>query len=276
MTVQLYVGRLGNNVRRNEMMDHFSRFGHVDDVRVCGEYGFIYVTDNSTADKILGEQHTINGMRVLVEEARGSRDDRRIERRPRYDSRDRHPRDRERYDSRDRYYRDRERYDSRDRYYRERDRSPGGRWDSGDYYRDREYPRDARRKRLERRRNPRQHEFRVVVENLPKMAVWSDLKQLSNEKGFSPIFTKITAAGDMGFVDFATQDEMERAIEALDGQEIRSTKITARKFEHKLRRDRDPMDIQEMPAAQGDKMEEAGMNPHVNYDDVDQRAYSPN
>jgi RNA recognition motif. (a.k.a. RRM, RBD, or RNP domain) len=74
MTVQLYVGRLRSRVGRNELLEYFSQMGGVSDARVYGDYGFIYLSDTSVADKILSTQHEINGEGVTVEEARGGRD----------------------------------------------------------------------------------------------------------------------------------------------------------------------------------------------------------
>lgn len=129
------------------------------------------------------------GSRLIVEVARGRR------------------RGGERSRSRSPAYRDRRRY-SRSPPRRDR----GGGYGSGGYGGDR----DRRRERG----RARSTQWRLIVENLPPRCSWQDLKDYFR-KTAEVTYTEVSRDRDNeGLVDFATQEDMERALKELDGQEM--------------------------------------------------------
>jgi RNA recognition motif. (a.k.a. RRM, RBD, or RNP domain) len=108
-----------------------------------------------------------------------------------------------------------------------------------------------------------------VIENIPRSALWSDLRSLATSNGLVPLFTKLVSNNEVGFIDFGSKEEMARAIERLDGAELGENRIVARAFEHRRGEERRAkMDVQ------GEGREETE-TPSINYDDVDQREYDP-
>jgi len=66
-------------------------------------------------------------------------------------------------------------------------------------------------------------DHRVFVDNLPVRTSWQDLKDLMRKAG-EVIFTKVDRRGH-GLAEFATREDMERAIREIDGMDLEGGKI---------------------------------------------------
>lgn len=73
--MQLYIGGIDPQTDERQLYDYFSKFGHIESVKLYTKYGFVS-TDQETGDKILKEPHVFENKTLAVEIAKGEKQDR--------------------------------------------------------------------------------------------------------------------------------------------------------------------------------------------------------
>lgn len=244
--MQLFVGRIPNSVRYDELYEYFSKFGKVRELRLKESYGFLEFEIDSVATKVLEEKHMIGDFEIHVEVASDNRRGGSFRSRtPPYRSRSPDYRTR------------RPRYHSRspERRRRERSRSPSymSEWSQRRYrssgferrspcdycdrcekhgryrrrYRDELFKRGKRSFDYSRHPNNR---LKIVLDNIGEGVRQQDLVDLARRYDFEPTFTRITSNGKHGIIEFSTTDEREDALGKLDGVELLGQIVAARPY----------------------------------------------
>jgi RNA recognition motif-containing protein len=181
----------------------FGKHGRIKDCTIKQKFGFVEYEDERDADDAIKslDGTSLDGEIISVEKAHGGRG--------------RRDRDRDRDGHRDR---DRDRGD-RDRGYRDRgDRDRGDR-DRGD--------RDRRRKSFSKYTPPRNTDYRVIVEDIPRNCNWKDIKDHFRECGnvcFADV-RKDKGGKEFGIVEFKHYEDMKRALRDLNRTKIRGSTI---------------------------------------------------
>lgn len=117
--------------------------------------------------------------------------------------------------------------------------NPNGRRDRNDDRRDdrrdrgRDYDRRDRGRGYDRRDSERgssrpavrHSDYRCMISNLPESASWQDLKDCMRSAG-EVLFTSTDRRGN-GTVEFATKEDMYRAVDQLNGTEFKNRRDTA-------------------------------------------------
>lgn len=228
--MQLFVGRIPNSIRYDELYEYFTKFGKIRELRLKESYGFLKFELDEIAEKVLEEKHMIGDFEIYVEVAGDNR------------------REGESFRSR---YRSR----SPERRGRERSRSPPytSEWSHRGYrlstperrspcdycdrcerhgryrrrYRD-EFPRREKRG-FDYSRHPN-NRLKIVLDNISENVRQQDLVDLAKRYNFEPTFSRITANGKHGIIEFSTIDEREDALGKLDGIEFMGKIVAARPY----------------------------------------------
>ena len=244
--MQLFVGRIPNTVRYDELYDYFSKYGRIKELRLKDSYGFLsYEEGVVPAEKVLGEKHVIDGFNICVETTGDERD-------AEYGLRNRSPEYRQRMpkpyqEQTDGRYGRRgmqQSYDpewSRKRYrtpFQDARRSPcdycdrcerhgrygrGGYRDRGDFFK-------RERKSVEYGGGYLSNRFKVVLDNIAENVMQHDLVDFARRYGLEPTFARITANGNHGIVEFSTFEEKEDALERLNGVEFMGQIVSSRPY----------------------------------------------
>jgi len=196
---RVFIGRLAPRIRESDVERFFKGFGKLRDINLKNGYGFVEFDDGRDADDAVYELNNreLCGGRVTVEHARG---------RPRAGERDRY--DDRRGGDRGGYRGDRDRYDDRG--------GRGGGAGRVNYYESRA---------ISKYGPPTRTKYRVIVENLSTRVSWQDLKDYLREAGEVTYADAHKHRKNEGVVDFATYDDMRRAIDKMDNTEINGRKI---------------------------------------------------
>jgi len=206
---RVFIGRLTHRARESDVERFFKGYGKLRDVSLKNGYGFVEFDDARDAEDAVYELNNreICGERVTIEHAKGT---------PRsgggggyrgggdYGRRDSH--------------RDSYRDSYRDRGY---DRGGYGGQRRTNYYDSR-----AIGKRGGRTYGPPvRTKYRVIVENLSSRVSWQDLKDYLREAGEVTYADAHKHRQNEGVVDFATYDDMKRAIDKMDDTELNGRRI---------------------------------------------------
>ncbi|CAK8688862.1 unnamed protein product [Clavelina lepadiformis] len=188
---RIFVGRLSYRARESDIEKFFKGFGRINEINIKTGFCFVEFDDPRDADDAVYEMNnqTLCGERVTVEHAKGA---------PRrggggYGGHDRGGYDRGRDYGRDhgRDYRDSGRYNSRQ----------------------------------SRFAPPMRTDYRVIVENLSSRVSWQDLKDYLRQAGEITYADAHKHRRNEGVVDFASYDDMKKAIEKLDNTELSGRNI---------------------------------------------------
>merc|ERR1711937_66623 len=214
----VWMGGLPERVRSREIEDFFKGYGRILDVAIKSKYAFIEFEDERDADDAIRDldDRRLNGSRVRLEKSKGCKD--------KYVDFQRTGRVRYRSYSREvspgrRRYRSRSGGPS----YRSRSRSRSPR--RGSSRRENFYQKPAYKKYGA----PEKTKWTVEVDNLSSRCSWQDLKDFMRKAGE---VTYGDAHGDCGknrgVVCYEREEEMQRAVDELDGREIngRAVKLT--------------------------------------------------
>ena len=202
---RVFVGRLSYRVRESDVERFFKGFGRINEISMKTGFCFVEFDDIRDAEDAVYEMNnkTLCGDRVTVEHAKGA------------------PRSRAGgYGG------------GYDRYDRGRDYGGGGR----DYrdYRDNNRSRDyggggggggGSRNSSSKFAPPMRTDYRVIVENLSSRVSWQDLKDYLRDAGEITYADAHTHRRNEGVVDFATYDDMKRAMDKLNNTELKGRKI---------------------------------------------------
>jgi transcription initiation factor TFIID subunit 15 len=73
--------------------------------------------------------------------------------------------------------------------------------------------------------------FRILVSNMPEGAEWQDLKDFAGQKGFEVTYANVFQRENngTGVLDFATEDELNKALDELNGLDFRGNPIVLEK-----------------------------------------------
>jgi len=195
---RVFIGRLNHRARESDVERFFKGYGKLRDISLKNGYGFVQFDDARDAEDAVYELNNreICGERVTIEHAKGT---------PRsgggggfrggFGRRDSH---------RDSY---------RDRGY---DRGGYGGGRRTNYY-------DSRA--IGKYGPPVRTKYRVIVENLSSRVSWQDLKDYLREAGEVSYADAHKHRQNEGVVDFATYDDMKRAIEKMDDTELNGRRI---------------------------------------------------
>jgi len=201
---RVFIGRLTHRARESDVERFFKGYGKLRDVSLKNGYGFVEFDDARDAEDAVYELNNreICGERVTIEHAKGT---------PRsgggggyrgggdYGRRDSH--------------RDSYRDSYRDRGY---DRGGYGGQRRTNYY-------DSRA--IGKYGPPVRTKYRVIVENLSSRVSWQDLKDYLREAGEVTYADAHKHRQNEGVVDFATYDDMKRAIDKMDDTELNGRRI---------------------------------------------------
>merc|ERR1712048_635579 len=219
----VYIGGLSEYVRTRDIEDFFKGYGKILDINLKAKYGFIEFEDKYDATDAVKDLNDtrLGGERVKLEMSKGCKD--------KYRDFQRNGRVRYRSFSRE-VSPGRRRYRSRSRggggYGRSRSRSR-----SRGYRSRRDSPRDKRRtfydKPAYRKYGaPEKTKWTVEVDNLSSRCSWQDLKDFMRKAGE---VTYGDAHGEIGknrgVVCYEREDEMQRAVDELDGREINQKEV---------------------------------------------------
>jgi len=194
---RVFIGRLTYKARESDVERFFKGFGRIRDISLKNGYGFVEFEDPRDADDAVYELNNreILGERVTVEHAKGV------------------PRSggggirshRSDYGRSDRY--------ERSSHYKSSSRDERGRIN---YYESRA---------ISKYGPPVRTKYRVIVENLSTRVSWQDLKDYLREAGEVTYADAHKHRQNEGVVDFASYDDMKRAIEKMDNTEINGRRI---------------------------------------------------
>lgn len=233
--MQLFIGQIPNSIRYDELFEHFSKFGKVDELRLKDSYGFLRFEQDSIAEKALGEKHVVGGFNLHVEVAGNNR--RGDAPRARSPYRSRAPRTRgespERRGGSPSYAPEW----SRKRY---RSPPPDRRKSPCDYCdrceRHGRYRRDYRddfpkreKKNFDYGGHPN-NRMKIVIDNIGENVGQRDLVEFVRQYNFEPTFTRVTANGSHGIIEFSTAEEKEDALQKLNGVEFMGRTVAARPY----------------------------------------------
>ncbi|OAG31948.1 splicing factor, arginine/serine-rich 4/5/6 [Nematocida displodere] len=73
--MQLYIGGIGRHTEESQVFQYFSQFGQIDGVKLYKSYGFL-TADQEVGERILREKHTLGEVELVVEEAKGRKQER--------------------------------------------------------------------------------------------------------------------------------------------------------------------------------------------------------
>jgi len=212
----VWMGGLPERVRSRDIEDFFQGYGKILDVSIKTKFAFIEFDDRRDAEDAVKDldDKKLNGTRVKLELSKGCKD--------KYRDFQRTGRVRYRSFSRE-VSPSRRRYRSRSDGRRSRSRSRSPRRGGRETF----YSKPAYRKYGA----PEKTKWTVEVDNLSSRCSWQDLKDFMRKAGE---VTYGDAHGEIGknrgVVCYETQDDMERAVDELDGREIngRDVKLTAK------------------------------------------------
>jgi len=217
----VWMGGLPERVRSRDIEDFFKGYGKILDVSLKTKFAFIEFDDKHDAEDAVRDldDKRLNGSRVRLEMSKGCKD--------KYRDFQRTGRVRYRSFSRS-LSQDRRRFRSRSPKGRgrSRSRSPRGRGGGGNR-RETFFNKPAYRKYGA----PEKTKYTVEVDNLSSRCSWQDLKDFMRKAGE---VTYGDAHGEIGknrgVVCFERKEDMERAVDDLDGREIngREVKLTAK------------------------------------------------
>jgi RNA recognition motif-containing protein len=233
--MQLFIAQIPTSIRYNELYDHFSKFGKVDELRLKDSYGFLRYELDSVAEKALEEKHVIAGFNIHVEAASNDRRGDTFRSRSPYRSRG----SRYRGESPERrggspgsapqWPRKRYRSPTSDRR-----RSPCDYCDRcerhGRYRRDYRDDFPKREKRAFDYAGHPNNRMKIVLDNIGENVGQRDLVEFLRQYNFEPTFTRITANGSHGIVEFATMEEKEEALSKLNGADFMGRVVTVRPY----------------------------------------------
>jgi len=198
---RVFIGRLNHRARESDVERFFKGYGKLRDISLKNGYGFVQFDDARDAEDAVYELNNreICGERVTIEHAKGT------------------PRSgggggggyRGGFGGRRDSYRD----SYRDRGY---DRGGYGRGGRTNYY-------DSRA--IGKYGPPVRTKYRVIVENLSSRVSWQDLKDYLREAGEVSYADAHKHRQNEGVVDFATYDDMKRAIDKMDDTELNGRRI---------------------------------------------------
>jgi len=222
----VWMGGLPERVRSRDIEDFFKGYGKILDVSLKTKFAFIEFDDQRDAEDAVRDldDKRLNGSRVRLEMSKGCKD--------KYRDFQRTGRVRYRSFSRSvsadkRRYRSRSRGGGRSRSRSPRGRGGGGGGRGGGGRRETFFNKPAYRKYGA----PEKTKYTVEVDNLSSRCSWQDLKDFMRKAGE---VTYGDAHGEIGknrgVVCFERKDDMERAVEDLDGRDIngREVKLTAK------------------------------------------------
>jgi len=197
---RVFIGRLNHRARESDVERFFKGYGKLRDISLKNGYGFVQFDDARDAEDAVYELNNreICGERVTIEHAKGT------------------PR------SGGGGYRGGGGFGRRDSYrdsYRDRGYDRGG-YGGGqrrtNYY-------DSRA--IGKYGPPVRTKYRVIVENLSSRVSWQDLKDYLREAGEVSYADAHKHRQNEGVVDFATYDDMKRAIDKMDDTELNGRRI---------------------------------------------------
>jgi len=204
-TTRVYVGRLPSGVRDSDVEKFFKGFGRIREITLKEGYGFIEFNDRRDAEDAVYELNgkELCGDRIIVEHAKPPG-----ERRERGGG-----------------SRGRGGFGDRDRYSGGRDSRDGG--SRGGGYRSNSGPAGGFDRFRNNTRNPAPPRtgHRVVVENLSSRVSWQDLKDYMRKAGEVIYADAHKLRPNEGIVEFASADDMKKAISTLDDSELSGRRI---------------------------------------------------
>jgi len=198
---RVFIGRLNHRARESDVEKFFKGYGRLRDISLKNGYGFVQFDDARDAEDAVYELNNreICGERVTIEHAKGT---------PRSGGGGGYRGGSGGFGRRDSY---RDSY--RDRGY---DRGGYGGGRRTNYY-------DSRA--IGKYGPPVRTKYRVIVENLSSRVSWQDLKDYLREAGDVSYADAHKHRQNEGVVDFATYDDMKRAIEKMDDTELNGRRI---------------------------------------------------
>lgn len=247
--MQLFIGRVPSSISYDELYDYFSKFGKINELRLKESYGFLRYEQDSVAEKVVEEKHKINEFEIHVEAASNGRKFQGADYRPRSPPRY-HPQSPVyRPGPRDMRYRPRspERMRGRSPPYapdwaRKRYRSPTPERSPCDYCdrceRHGRYGRGYRDVFSKREKRNMDYggpgrfssQMKIVLDNIGENVGQRDLFDFVERYNLKPTFTKVTASGNHGIVEFGTVEEKEDALNKLNGVEFMGRVVSARPY----------------------------------------------
>lgn len=76
-----------------------------------------------------------------------------------------------------------------------------------------------------REANVRRGQFRLIVSNLPPNTSWQDLKDIGREHGRISFADVDASRPDEGIIEYDNRDDFERALDRIEGMELRGNKL---------------------------------------------------
>ncbi|PWN52483.1 RNA-binding domain-containing protein [Violaceomyces palustris] len=189
---RLYLGRLAPDVRRSDIEDLFKNYGRLLDVRIMGSFGFAEFEHPRDAEDAVKDFDGKNfmGERLVVQPAKQSR---------------------------------RELGGGRDGFGDPYGGGYGGGYGypprGGGGYGGYGPPPPRQPPRL------RRGQFRLIVSNLPPNTSWQDLKDIGREAGAISFADVDPSRPDEGIIEYDNREDMERALDKIEGIELRGNKL---------------------------------------------------
>ncbi|PWN39563.1 hypothetical protein IE81DRAFT_326398 [Ceraceosorus guamensis] len=229
---RIYLGHLSPDVRRGDLEDLFKGYGKINDIRLMGSFGFMEVESGQDADDLVKDfdGKSFMGDRLIVQIAKEARPRSEVPRPPGgYTSGYQgasgygYPGG---YGGRGGYggYHDPYAYGGgRGGYGGGRGGYGGGYPPRGGYggggYGFDPYGPQPRQPRI------RRGDYRVIVSNLPANTSWQDLKDVGREAGHISFADVDPSRPDEGILEYDSREDMERALDKIEGMELRGNKL---------------------------------------------------
>ncbi|CBQ69540.1 related to pre-mrna splicing factor srp55 [Sporisorium reilianum SRZ2] len=186
MSTRVYIGKLPADVRRGDIEDLFRDYGRLYDVRIMGSFGFVEFEHPRDAEDAVKDFDGKNFMGERILVQHAKSGERRRAEPAGYAS------------------------DPYDRRGGARD-APSSRYGAP--------PPPRREPRL------RRGQFRCVISNLPPNTSWQDLKDIGREHGSISFADVDPNNPDEGFIEYDNRDDYERALDKIEGIELRGNKL---------------------------------------------------
>ena len=198
-SARIFMGRLSYSVRESDIQRFFKDFGHLRDINLKTGYGFVEFDDARDAEDAV---HELNGQklcgeRVTIEIAREHRE-------PRFGGRNGGG-----FGGRSAGF------GGRNDFQRGGGFSRGGRFGGGGFGGGRSSGYGQ----------PHRSKYRVIIENISSKCGWQDLKDYFRAVGEVTFADANKHRHNEGVIDFATRDDMKRAIKKFDGAEFQGRQI---------------------------------------------------
>lgn len=213
--MQLFIGGISKSLTYDDLYEHFSRYGHIQTLKIIDTYGFVTFERREDSYLALSAKHHVRGYDLILEEAHRKREERE---RDSYRDRD-IPRDRDSHRDREDFRGKFSPRKSAERY----GNSPVRRCD----YCER-CPVHGTRPRREVEHPG--DKYKIVLMGIPHEVEEDDVKEFARSYGFDPVFVRITRNKKFGIIEFSNHEEKEEALRKLDSRELMGVVVQVREY----------------------------------------------